>query len=351
AIQDATLAIVTHGREIEINRAELKRKTREVSLATGVNLLQIEMNYHNVLWQRTLEAAKAIQDAGISVFKAKIDRYNAAVELYKTDASVFAQRVQAEIAKVEVFKAQVEAYLAKVQVQKGQIEIYVAQVNACNTLVELYNAELKGAEIFYSVQKTKLEAFKIQMDAYLMEYQIKELEYKIWAMGIEGDATKLKAYQLELESYKEMLGGVKTKAEISMMNVNAQIATGELDLKAYSEKLAQFSEVIKLTSLNNGMKLDKWKGNIDMWKASLDARLKQEVANVQRGEANSRTVQIEVAHRIEKVKVSLERLKAQADLKLKAAVSGSEIYSRIASGALSMVTTMAAISHTTTATG
>src|ERR1051325_5286205 len=106
AMQDK---LSTVSRDIAIRRGDLFVDNRKFTIEQVRALETTLLNYHNAVMERTLNAQKATIDAAIAVFDALVRRFNARLDAYKTQASVFESQIRAALTQAEIYRAQISA--------------------------------------------------------------------------------------------------------------------------------------------------------------------------------------------------------------------------------------------------
>jgi hypothetical protein len=205
-------------REIAIKQAELEHTGLFKSLELGISLETILLTSQNEYAKRVLEASKLTADVTISLFKERVNRYNALLETYKTDVMAYKTSIEAEQVRAEVYKARLSGIQTIAAIDESRVKVYTAQIAGIEQLVNIYNTEVKSIALMYEAEKQKIDRYKVMVEAYVA--------------SIDGITKK---YLGEVDGYK---------AYISSWVATSDSQTKLLDLKARAD-IAELEATIK----------------------------------------------------------------------------------------------------------
>lgn len=287
-------------RDISIKRADMYVEGRKFTIQQVKEFEKIRMDLYSATQERALNYSKAVVEMGIHVYEATVKNYQAQLEGYKAEASVFETRVRGELAKAELFRAQIEAEKTRVEFNRAKLDLFNGQLAAINTTVELYKSRLQAANIFMQVQAQRVDMFRSQVQAYAERVKAKEAEYNIYQAQIRGELSKLDVFKAQIEAYNARIGGLETKARIAIQNNQMLVQSFDVASKNYGNLLAQFEKQIngrldeaKAKATYYGLDVDTYRAytaaagesmrvqsemnryNLDWNKASLAARVAQ----------------------------------------------------------------------------
>ena len=152
-------------RDIAIKQAELAQTNTHFALSSSIayegQLLQHADNVAN----RALDAAKSVVNLGIALFNVQLQRYQTALEAYRTGVQVFVEELRAEGLKVQNYTAQMSGAKVKADVQGQRISNYANQVSAISEIYNNYRVQVEAVGVKAGVEAEKLRAFKIKIEA------------------------------------------------------------------------------------------------------------------------------------------------------------------------------------------
>lgn len=188
-------------RDLTINAYSVIVENLRFAVEQGIAAETLMSNNHFQAETLKLQIATYVRDLAISLYRARIEVYNAEVAAFRADAEVFAELIRAELAKVEVFRAQIDAERLRGEINQQRVELYQAQLQAVNTIIAIYNGEMEGARVKAQVNESIIRGFASEIDAYSAEVQAKESEFRAWGEQIRGEATKMDAYRTEVQAF------------------------------------------------------------------------------------------------------------------------------------------------------
>ena len=291
--------LVDINRDIVIKQAEMTWENIKATITAGLERENSLMGHFNNVAARAFEAAKYEVESAINVFKAQVDYYNAKLSAYQTQASVFTERVRAQLAVVEMYKAQLEGSKLEADIQRLGIDLYNAQLDGIKSQVDIYNAQMQGAATEAQIEKLKLEGYQAAVSAYMTKVQAKVAEYNMYQAQISGELAKVTIYSEQVKAFM-------TESEAFTAEVN-RVA---IQYKAQSDY--------------NQSLLDEYTGDIARFKAEsdaslavIDAKTKKYVAEGGIYESSTRVALGDAELQLEEFKANIQQSVAEADIALK----------------------------------
>ena len=302
-------------RDILIKAWDLEQANVFKSLDIGIGLETQLINLANSVAQRAFDALKAECDIQIAICDVEFKRFNMKLEEFKARFMIWETEYKSEMAKIEFYKAYLESMKLGVDIDQSQIDlfgkligIYQSRIDAAKSVIEAKLAE-------FEFEKTKLEKFKAETQAFIAMVGLKTAEYQWMQAQIAGEEAKVKLYATEIEGYKAQLEGIATKQGVGVENMKALIAyndgllkrqAGEVDVyKAQAEVGVQKAEVgIK----GMAVEADVFKGIAMAYETLGNLAIKGYDANIQEAIAKAqlqlKNVEIEISN-YEKMKILL----------------------------------------------
>lgn len=251
AEQDALDKSATLSREIMLKRADLYVQNRQFAITHAKEIEAMLIQYNGARAERALNAAKAQVDVGVSLYNLRVQKFQAFLEGYRTQAQVYETRIRANLVALESFKAQIEGVRAAVDVQSLQVNVYRTQVEAANIAISLYRTEMEAAQIQASIEKLKLEAFRASVDAYTAQVGAREAEFKMFEAQIRGEVTKIDAYKASADAYSSRVGAIKVRVEAEDLIARSQIAANESKLSQYRAQIDGYRATLEKINSEN----------------------------------------------------------------------------------------------------
>lgn len=231
--QELTLKKLSLNREMTVEFAKIQvenvRFACEQAIAAENVLVNIFLNMAN----RVFEAAKLRLMSQIDIYNAQVAVFNAKMNSYQIQASVYDTLVRAELANIEVFKAEVEAELAKGKLNEQKVATYTARIQALNSTVEIYKAEMQGASLQTDISRARIEAYKADVQAYAERIQADKVRFDAYDSQVKGEATKAGIIDSEARAYAALVQGKSAAADVNIKRAEAVIQKNRDLMQAY----------------------------------------------------------------------------------------------------------------------
>lgn len=228
--------------EISIDQGKRAFDATQFFARIGVDTENLTIGHFNNVWDRTLRAAEAALQAGltqaniaIAVTNAKLARYNAAYQSYLL-------QVQALQAWTERNRLQLEIVRTKVGINQQKIALYQSELDAAQKVIEIYIAELEGVKHTAEIERLKMQGYTAEVEGFVARVRAAIAQYEVFQAQINGEASKVSLHNAKVEGYKSIVEAYSTKAGVEIAEYNAQIAAWEKDTNS---KLAGLDAQLK----------------------------------------------------------------------------------------------------------
>lgn len=339
-------------RDILIKATDVELDQLKFSVSQGIALEQILGNISMQIAQRAFDAAKYTIESAIAVFNAKVGLFNARLEGYKADASVYREIVQAEIAKLERYKILMDGQKIIGELNAQQVEMYKAQWQGVMAAVEVYKAQVQAVVAQVEADKGQIEIYRGKIEAFKSRVDAKNSEFNAWATSITGEAKKADAYGASVQAYAAKISAYRATNDARADVVKIDIEKNRLYLQEYGAKLdymkAQITEeqarITAAVQVFDGQaKLYVAEGEMEKARVASDAQLVQmkiEEAKVD-AETDLKKAQLSIAQVQETAKLLVQALDgaARTAAQLAASALSSVHYGASISGSLGLSTT------------
>lgn len=242
AEEEALKALSEANRDIALKRADLYVENRRFTIQEVRSYEQVLISLYNATQERALNYSKAVVEMGIAIYDASVRNYNAQLDAYKTEATVFESKIRAELAKTEIYRAQIQAQLARVEFNKAKIEQFRAQLEAIQITVDLYKSRLAAANVFMDVQRAKLAVFQSEVQNYATLVGAKESEYRAYLAGVQGQLGAVDLYRSQIQAYNAKIEGLRSAASIKLQANEALLQQYRTAVTQYTEQLRAFQQ-------------------------------------------------------------------------------------------------------------
>lgn len=324
AYQDMQDKVSSASRDITLERSKLFVENRQFTIKEVKDVETVLIGFHNSVQERALNVARYTVELGIAVFDALVKRYSARLESYKAQATVFAERIRAELVKAEIYKTQVEAVGVSAQIQRQQVEVYLAQLKGIQISVDIYRVKMEAAAILAGIERTKLEAFRAQIDAYVAQVQAKAAEFGMFRAQIEGETAKVAAFEAQVRAFNGQVTAAKLKSDVQLGKLQSETEQARAKLLGYQGEIEQYKADVERQVASGKLQVDYYTAIVGEARMLQDGRIEK---SRQQQEAIKATVQqnIQISQMtIENAKARILGVVESIRFKTKAAEFGSE---------------------------
>lgn len=234
---EARMEAAGHNRDITIESAKISVESVRFALSQAATLEIALMQENSQLNQRALEAAKIAKDVAIQVFNAFVAKYNLDVELYKADAQVFLNRIQANIARAEMFKAEIDAQKAIGDINESLIRAYIAELQGINTLADIYKAKLEGAKTVGEINTQRLEQARIKVTNFGIRVDAWGKEQEGYRNQVEAAMGNVRVFEVAGNVYARRCEAFKTVNDAYFQQATARIEIQKLGFVGFNAEL------------------------------------------------------------------------------------------------------------------
>jgi chromosome segregation ATPase len=342
ARQGATEKIASLSRDIASKRADMFVEARRFALTQATQLEQLLTSMHMAVAERALNAAKAQVEMGVTLFNARVARFGAQLDAFKSAAAVYESRVRGALLALEAYKTQVEGARVAVEVQRTHAEVYRTQLQGVEALIGAYTADVQAARALADIERVKLEGFKTTVDAYTAQVAARNAEFSMYEAQLRGEQTKVNLYVSQVQAYSQSVDAAKARTQAEALVATTQIAANEAKLAKYRAELEGFKTEMARVSAKLEGALQAYGTDVSRFSAYAGTVSKHYDLAVSIQEANSRAhstqVNQSVANAQNQMTAAVEVMKLRTD----ALGAGAKIYADHAAAALNVINAIAA---------
>jgi hypothetical protein len=273
--------------EIIIKQAELEQKNAEFGLQSALTLRTAILQLSGVYTQamigvtgQAVDYAKAMLQSTIEVYNAGVRCYEAALEGYKVEASVYDSRLRAALSAYELFKSQVEAYSAQQNAERMKVDVYRAQLESIGVLAGVYAKQVDAVIQQASLEKLKIEMYAADIQAYSAMVGAKSAEYQGYSAEVQAEISKLslygeqiKAFGAKVDIYRVGVDAKKAEMDFKATDARTQVEVNNARIQAYRAGVDVQLETNKAIAAINAAKADVFRTSVGAQETVLKADL------------------------------------------------------------------------------
>jgi len=284
--------------------------------------------------QQAMNYANEIAQLILGVYEAELKRYSAAMEIYKTHASVYEIRIKSSLAELEAYKIEVEGKKLQGDLQKLQVDMYATEINAEKAKIELFLAELQGVTTQAQLEKVKAEIFGEQINAYLGEVKAKTAEFDAYKSAISGDSAKIDAYISQVNAYRTEVDAAKARLSGDVAYAESISAHNRNLTEQFKAELLGYTSEIDAEKTRFAASAEAYKTGLEAYKTELSAELDVLRSKLAEDELNLKALMAKKDVMVKDITLKSEMFQERVRLMATTATESSSIASNIASAAL-----------------
>jgi hypothetical protein len=324
-------------RDIAIKQAELAQQNTHFYIEKALGLEVALIDWTNKIGMRTFEASKFLMEYGINTTKLDIERYNLKIEIYKTQASIYSEKIKGELAKVEVYKAMLDASRLISETNKNAVEVYKTRIEAMNELINMYLAQIKAAMSTLEVDKAKIDCYKALVETYIAQINAITAKYGAYKSRMDGERAKADIYGSEVDAFKSKVEAYKAEVDALTKGAESIIEKNKLEVQLYSVDVEAKKMAGQLLADHAKADADVFIAHVNAYKAHSEAEIAQSLSDIKAAE-----MQIESSIRIadglrNAQEANMKGFIAMEQLRVEAAKGGAQVSAQMASGAFSSI--------------
>lgn len=275
AYQEMQDKVSSASRDITLERSKLYVENRQFTIREVKDVEQMLLNFHNAVQERALNVARLTVEFSIAIFKALVERYNARLGAYRTEAEVFTSRIRAELAKAEIYRTEVEAVKVSSELQRTQVETYLAQLRGIETSVAIFRVQMDAAKVQAEIERIKLEAYRSEVEAYTARVQAKVAEFGMYRAQIEGETSKVQAFEAQVRAFTGQVSAAEIKSRIQLGKLQSETEQARIQLLTYQGQLEQYKADVERQVASGKLQVDYYNAVIAETRLINDGRIAQ----------------------------------------------------------------------------
>lgn len=289
--QEGNAKISQLNRDQYIEAWRIQIEQYKFALAQGLAFEDLYVRMHIERQNRRLQAARFAVDLAISVYNAKVARFQAEASLYETDARVYRERLQALLAQVQVYAEQVRAQQLVGELNQQLVQVYSERVRTVLANVELFRARLDGYRTSIDAQRAVIDRYRAEIEAAQAVVATNTARVQQYTATISAESAKLDTFRVRADVYssKVQAWAQRVNAAIETSRTDAQALAAEAD--AYRAQIGGIAAVLdkertRIASIseNNQRRLQGYQAEIagtTSYNSTLIERTRARIANAQ----------------------------------------------------------------------
>lgn len=269
------------------------------AMQNGIALEEVWLRQFVSAEDRRLQAARLALDLSIAVVNAYVSRLNAEAIVYQTDATVYRERLQGELAKVQVYAEQLRGQEIIGNLNENEVRLLTARVGALQGNVTIFEAFIRAYEAQFRANETKVNVWRGQLGANRDKVDLFEAQLRAVSTEISGETEKTNRFRVMADIMGTQANIWKTK-----FDVNRDVFNGEIEIERLRRDNAQLS-------------LERVRTILQGEQTRVGALRDKYASTALMSEAKSRVITASAEVKIREFLAELEETKAKLELGLK----------------------------------
>lgn len=302
-------------RDLTIEVAKIGIENVKFAVTQGMTLEQTLIQQNLAINDRALRVAIFAREYAVTRINAQIAYANLQQQAYATDAQVWRQRIEGELAELEVYKAQIEGQRLVGEINKSLVDRYEAGVRAVGEIAQIYRSQVEAAKVRGEINVQRIDAARLILQRY-------STEVEAWGQVQNGYRTQVEA-ALGTTRFAESLANVyATRVQAYRTRGDAYFQEGQFQLARNGQSLDLFRSELSRSEQDLRAQL----ASIDAVLRTFQAEAGMYEADGQIASAESASLDRSVNLRIESERNRTQTALQEASLRIDQAMKIGEIY-------------------------
>lgn len=342
--QEAQNRQATTGREIYIQAQTVEIENLRFAVAQGIALEQVSISLHLAVQERAFQTLRYAHEAYIQIINAQIAKANLQATIYQVEASVYRDRIQAELAKAEVYKTEIDAQRLIGEINQQLVQRYVAQLQAINTMADIYRTQLEGVRVQAEINTQRIEAKKAEAQVFVAQVQGYEAAWRGFAAQVEGELGTVRMGEVAAQTYLARINGVQVMNSVAIERQRSGIAIEALKISKLDSSLRKYAADIEAERTRVNAAVAALQADSSVYAAAADVAQAQSATADRALQLNLARTQADVDIQLRRGEITINQTRDRASLLLEALKSAGTISAQLSASSMSAVNLSASIS-------
>lgn len=344
ARQDAQNRQATSGREIYIQAQTVEIENLRFAIAQGIALEQVSISLHLAVQERAFQTLRYASEAAIQIINAQIAKANLQATIYQVEASVYRDRIAAELAKAEVYKAEIDAQRLIGEINQQLVQRYVAQLSAINTMAEIYRTTLEGVRVQAEINTQRIEAKKAEAQVFVAQVQGYEAAWRGFAAQVEGELGTVRMSEVAAQTYLARINGVQVMNTVAVERQRSAIAVEALKISKLEATLRKYGADIEAERTRVNAAVASLQADAAVYSAGASVAQAQSATADRALQLNLERTRADVDIQMRRGEITINQTRDRSSLLLEALRSAGNIAAQLSASSMSAVNLSASIS-------
>lgn len=242
--QAAQNSLAEASRDITIRQMELALEQQRFAITQGAALEATLIQLYSVRQQYALEAAKFQREAALAALNYRMQVLQFRMQAYQTDAQIYRDRIQAELAKAELYKAELDGQRLIGEINQQLLQRYLGQLQAVQAMADIYKTDVDVVRVQADIQMQAIEKYKARIDAYTSRWQAYSSEVQAYASANNAELSKVEVYKAMVDVNAKRVDAWATEANVEVRKKELDVSVYNTQLQAWQTHLRKLEAVL-----------------------------------------------------------------------------------------------------------
>lgn len=332
-------------REIEIQSFTREQENLQFAITQGMALENISVQIFTAVIQQLFAQAQAIDQFGLSAVGAKIELFNAEVNMFRIEAEVYRELIRAELNKIETYRAQIESQRVIGELNQQKIDLYRRQLDGLSVMTQIYATRVQAADTVSSINQNLVRTYEADISAYRAGIESNRAEFEAWQAEIQGELGKIQGYEAEARAFSARASAYEAGVNAKTIVPRLEIDRARLNVERYRTDIQRYGEQLRAETERINAMVRRYEAEQRTWDIDTNWQIARQEGqiNYERLRMDDRKMHLDVHLRDNELR--MQEFNSVTQTTLGSMQAAGQIASQLASSAMSAVNVSASTSE------
>lgn len=331
-------------RDVMTEAAKWEIENLRFAVTQGLALEQLTSNIFENAAKRLFEVARFQAEAQINLFNAQVSLFNAQNQAFNTLAQVFRTKLDGALAKLQAYKAAIDGQVALGQINQQRVEVFKAKLSSVQAAADVFSSMMRGAQVRSDVIKNQFDAYRADVQAYAEQIGAEKAKFDAYDSQIKGETSKASMLDAQARAYASTIQGLASKAEIRAKGAQLRLEAARVWLQKYIGDVDGYRAKLDANLKQVQYGTTVYQAAVEGWKAKATANIAASEVQARFADMNTRTNIAFSEMQIAQFNANINKAAQQAQIALEAAKAMGQYSAQLAAGAMSAMHVSASVS-------
>ncbi|WP_375592306.1 hypothetical protein [Chitiniphilus eburneus] len=220
-------AVAELNRDLTLKRADQLQQQQLQVTATGLQFIDLLKRYAAMAMERALQVQRMQIEAAQAQLAYAVQRYNARNEQLRTVLAAYTEDRQTALGRIEVYAQQIQAERLKVDINAQQLQAWEAELRAEQMKVQLYSELMRGVQLVTEVNRSRVDVYRATVEAEATRYSQNELNVRLYEALWRGEQSKASVFGEQVRAHAAAVQAASAQVDARTSALRAEVAAYE----------------------------------------------------------------------------------------------------------------------------